>query len=504
MEHWDDLSLFGFLVYIELAEPSSSSEEEDGQPPSLSSFGYHFDADGVMRDEGGETFKFIDQKSYEEIGHAVSEEIYRIMEKSPYNMNRQYLNCKDKKRSAFIFVSSNWNKKKYLVVLIHGSGAVRAGQWSRRLIMNENLNVGSQLPYLVMCNNRDWGVVVLNTNMNHYKATDGSLLPLPESATAIEHGMTVWRTYIAKAEAISIAVIAHSAGGTVIAGIMENYWKMAWMKKLKCICLTDALFTLPSVAEMDWVPIIQDWRASSETVRLMLQIILELSVESASFGLHLHVLDTENMMRPGELVSNWMHAEEIRCYVEIGDLVEFQRVIGHAKRRIYTHWGVFIGFQDREAYIAHTGTDFGDFGNRFGDESAESLIDIKTKVSRSNLIQVRREELSSVARGDKCRINNSLDKEKCPFPPAVVVDRAILMLGNTNYNLLLNNCEHFAKYCRYGLRESDQAALVSTIIIASATFCITGSLTVAAVVGTLSYTFNHFRREIRLPASFDK
>uniref|UniRef100_A0A915PK23 Arb2 domain-containing protein n=1 Tax=Setaria digitata TaxID=48799 RepID=A0A915PK23_9BILA len=245
------------------SEASTSSESEDMGRSSLELLGYHFDDHGVMRDMNEKKYEFIDQKSYEEIGLAVTEEIYRMMENPPYNMERCYLNDKDKKKSAFIFLSKDWYQKEYLIVLIHGSGAVRAGQWSRRLIMNESLNMGSQLPYLQMCRSRDWGVVVMNTNMN---MTDSNLHePLPGSETPLEHGITVWKTCVARAKASSVAVVAHSAGGAVIAGILENYWSQEWMKKLKCICLTDAMFTLPSVHAMDWLPVIQDWRATLHT-----------------------------------------------------------------------------------------------------------------------------------------------------------------------------------------------------------------------------------------------
>uniref|UniRef100_A0A915PJG8 LRAT domain-containing protein n=1 Tax=Setaria digitata TaxID=48799 RepID=A0A915PJG8_9BILA len=203
------------------------------------------------------------------------------------------------------------------------------------------------------------------------------------------------------------------------------------------------------------------------------------------------------MLRPGELVTDWMQADRLCSHLEIGDLIEFRRVVGSTKRRIYTHWGVFIGFHDKKAYVAHTGTDFGDFGDELISGSAESLTTIRTKVSHSNQIQIRRDELTAVARGDSCRVNNSLDKEKSPFPPIIVVDRALLMLGKTNYNLLLNNCEHFAKYCRYGLKESNQATVAKVIILFSAAYCITGSLTVAAVAGTLTYTFSRLGRDIK-------
>ncbi|KAM3725894.1 FAM172 family protein [Dirofilaria immitis] len=244
-------------------EETSSSEPENVVPLSLEGLGYHFDGHGVMRDKNGKKYEFTDQKSYEKIGLAVTEEIYRIMESPPYNMERQYLDDTNKKKSAFIFLSKDWYKKENLIVLIHGSGAVRAGQWSRRLIMNESLNIGSQLPYLRICKSRDWGVVVMNTNMN---ITDNvPLEPLPESRTPLEHGITVWKRYVAKAKANSVAVVAHSAGGAVIAGIIENYWSTEWMKRLKCVCLTDAVFTLPSVTVMDWLPAIRNWRATPHT-----------------------------------------------------------------------------------------------------------------------------------------------------------------------------------------------------------------------------------------------
>lgn len=35
-----------------------------------------------------------------------------------------------------------------IMLLIEGSGVVRAGQWARRLIINEDLNSGTQIPFI--------------------------------------------------------------------------------------------------------------------------------------------------------------------------------------------------------------------------------------------------------------------------------------------------------------------------------------------------------------------
>jgi hypothetical protein len=44
------------------------------------------------------------------------------------------------------------------------------------------------------------------------------------------------------------------------------------------------------------------------------------------------------------------------------------------------------------------------------------------------------------------------------YVPDVVIDRAESRLGEQQYNLLSNNCEHFANWCKTGRSESDQLA----------------------------------------------
>lgn len=50
---------------------------------------------------------------------------------------------------SFIYMSEDalTNQDK-LLVLIQGSGVVRAGQWARRLIINEDLDSGTQIPFI--------------------------------------------------------------------------------------------------------------------------------------------------------------------------------------------------------------------------------------------------------------------------------------------------------------------------------------------------------------------
>lgn len=68
---------------------------------------------------------------------------------------------------TFIFASEDYLENDKLILLIHGSGVVRAGQWARRLIINDNLNSGTQIPYVKKARELGYAVIVLNTNDNN-------------------------------------------------------------------------------------------------------------------------------------------------------------------------------------------------------------------------------------------------------------------------------------------------------------------------------------------------
>ncbi|CEQ16844.1 lecithin retinol acyltransferase family protein [Paraclostridium sordellii] len=49
-----------------------------------------------------------------------------------------------------------------------------------------------------------------------------------------------------------------------------------------------------------------------------------------------------------------------------------------------------------------------------------------------------------------------LNLSKNPIPPHEVVNRAKSHLNERNFNLIFNNCEHFAYWCKTGLKKSYQ------------------------------------------------
>ena len=67
---------------------------------------------------------------------------------------------------SFVYKSDDFETNPNLCVIIHGSGVVRAGQWARRLIMNENLDLGTIMPDIMMAKERGFAILVMNTNDN--------------------------------------------------------------------------------------------------------------------------------------------------------------------------------------------------------------------------------------------------------------------------------------------------------------------------------------------------
>uniref|UniRef100_A0A914YA22 LRAT domain-containing protein n=1 Tax=Panagrolaimus superbus TaxID=310955 RepID=A0A914YA22_9BILA len=184
-------------------------------------------------------------------------------------------------------------------------------------------------------------------------------------------------------------------------------------------------------------------------------------------------------MEPGELQTSWMSADDLWDYLELGDLIEFRRLIG--TRIAYTHWAVYIGDIGSEHFAVHLSTESSDFGK-------EDKTEIRSKLTlNGSSAHVRSDPISHISAGCQCRINNSMDYRNKPFPPNIIYERAIYRLGSGGYNVIYNNCEHFVKECRYGSRESTQATLITSIGVGLAVGVASASFSVAVLGGLCGY-----------------
>lgn len=102
---------------------------------TLTEFGYGFNSAGQMRKIDPETgdvtdspFEFTSQQDYEDLGESVTEYVYELLEKN--GLHRIYVPFNHPpEKSTFVFSTQKELKDiNKLMVIIHGSGVVRAGQ----------------------------------------------------------------------------------------------------------------------------------------------------------------------------------------------------------------------------------------------------------------------------------------------------------------------------------------------------------------------------------------
>ncbi|XP_056680636.1 cotranscriptional regulator FAM172A isoform X11 [Monodelphis domestica] len=269
-------ALKDLLSRIDLDELMKKDEPPLEFPDTLEGFEYAFNEKGQLRHiTTGEPFVFNaredlhrwNQKRYEALGEVDA------TESEPKN---------------FIFMSEDaMTNPDKLMVLIHGSGVVRAGQWARRLIINEDLDSGTQIPYIKRAMDEGYGVIVLNPNENYIEvektksqvqlSSDGSdepaekrerkdktfkeakkrrdfyekyrnpqkekeMVPLyiRDNGSPEEHLIYVWDHFITHSAAENTFFVAHSYGGLAFVELMIQ--READVKnKVTAVALTDSV-----------------------------------------------------------------------------------------------------------------------------------------------------------------------------------------------------------------------------------------------------------------------
>ncbi|KAK8389491.1 hypothetical protein O3P69_008886 [Scylla paramamosain] len=254
-----------------LFKNKKSHKEEHQFPETLSGFGYEFNKDGKLQNsKTGEGFQFVvkegdqayNQRHYEALGEVVTDEIYKLLE-SECNLKRAPVpyDATEDDDSTFVFHSddalSNPDK---LLVLIHGSGVVRAGQWSRRLIINDSLKSGSQIPFIQEAQKEGYGILVTNTNDN-YRNNRGKI---KSSENPESHALHVWKHYIHGAKAKHIAIIAHSYGGCVVTSLFTRVQE-EFTRRVFAVAMTDSVHYMSDTSPFkDLVKVSRNWVCSQE------------------------------------------------------------------------------------------------------------------------------------------------------------------------------------------------------------------------------------------------
>ncbi|GFY47870.1 cotranscriptional regulator FAM172A [Trichonephila inaurata madagascariensis] len=234
---------------IQTEDDTSTQINQEDFPDSFEGFGYRFNEFGQLRHIiTGEPFEFnlkkddhlYNQKRYEALGEIVTNHVYHLLE-TECNLIKMSLplDAVTEEPSTFIYHSEDAFKNEKIVILIHGSGVVRAGQWSRRLIINDSLNSGTQIPFIKRAMGLGYGVFVLNTNDNR-RFINGVFIKIRDSESAECHANNVWRdVIIPQVAAKHVAIIAHSYGGIVTVNLCRSF-PDSFQERVFAIAFTDS------------------------------------------------------------------------------------------------------------------------------------------------------------------------------------------------------------------------------------------------------------------------
>lgn len=124
--------------------------------------------------------------------------------------------------------SQNFGIAEKLLVFVCSSRGLSCGIWSRTLLLDEGVAVGSMIPYFQAAIKAGYGVLVMNPNTNTQRMVVGpdgetEKQPIHGSSTQEEHCDHVWKNYIFPSAAHKIHFIAFGYGGQLVANLVEQY-----------------------------------------------------------------------------------------------------------------------------------------------------------------------------------------------------------------------------------------------------------------------------------------
>jgi len=233
---------------------------EEDNPTLLEQFNYKYENGKLVNSLIGTPFHWVNQSHYDALGDVITLHIQEIL-RSTFSLKEVFLPLDVDGPKTNIFLSENFQSCENILVLVQGSGAVRAGQWARALCINDNLNIGTVFPYVEKAINLNYGVIILNPNDNsriernvlrssfltqsktqpHYLSEE----QIPILSSPYKHVKYVWETFVETSDASSIAIVAHSAGGPNTISLLQGKQDF-FQDKVKCIAFTDSVHGLDS------------------------------------------------------------------------------------------------------------------------------------------------------------------------------------------------------------------------------------------------------------------
>jgi len=189
---------------------------------------YKYNENGeLINKKTGKKCGMLNKQEYDLVGMYVQKYVENLII-TKFDLNILYVPNKDnnyEKRDETIAQCKILTTKDFLtnpkcLILIQGTGVVRLGQWARSVCINENLNLGTMIPYVDKAIKKNYSVIIFNPNERKDFKTEEKI---EEFNTMEKHSVYVYNNIIKKNNNIKeIYIVAHSMGGECTVDILLN------------------------------------------------------------------------------------------------------------------------------------------------------------------------------------------------------------------------------------------------------------------------------------------
>jgi len=191
---------------------------------------YHFNDEGIFVDDQGNTVKkgFLNNDDFADW----------INDYGAYMMKQNNLVelCFPDSGVPIYHSPGALNSPKKLLVIIQGTGRVRAGIWSIGVCAYHGLKAGSALSAIIEAKARNMEIIVLNPN----DPRSGLLKERYNSNIGmISHTLAVFEDYIIPAKPENVYIICHSMGGECALQIIRDFAEWS-IRNIRAMAMTDA------------------------------------------------------------------------------------------------------------------------------------------------------------------------------------------------------------------------------------------------------------------------
>ncbi|KAI8988306.1 Arb2 domain-containing protein [Mycotypha africana] len=188
-------------------------------PDTIEEFGYRLKSNGEIR-----------SISLELIGN----EVEKKLQEEPLNFQKIYIPVgvdPEKEPHSYIYMTPHAMSTPDKVVVLIAGNNTRIGQWSRRIMCDENINSGSMIRMSQDFVAKGYEVIILNPNANFWvegRAQENlpvhtkQIITIPGSDLAEKHTPYVFHHFIRNVKAEKVAVIAQGWGGHGFACALNN------------------------------------------------------------------------------------------------------------------------------------------------------------------------------------------------------------------------------------------------------------------------------------------